>query len=544
MKNLILFFLTLSVITGELSAQTTRATDGTRADVAAKIALSAASGDTITIPAGSFTWTSGVSTSKAIKFQGAGSGRVVACSDTSITVGTGTKVFTLKVETVSTLASLRSAITNGATMRIWRNGGNHAGGVYNGTLSWMEGTVTSLVGNTLTMNISSVNGSGTTQGNWLVMSTAQTTLIMNFNNSSMFNLTESTVAGLEVTGIRFQHDVGLSAIVDTTADFIVLNSTASGYPVLIHDNDFIIFTYGNPIHGFTSKGVVWNCSFTALPFVSGPLAFHMVNTGYTTSWTTASTFGSNDTTGKGNFYVEDCDFHGWTNSNDFDENLRSVVRYSLYDSAGWGSHGADSSNYGMRHFEVYNCEFRRTDFSDGQTMNVGWAFLIRGGTGVITDNVVSAYGGADYGSGPKVNLALWNLQLNGGPNPLWGKNIAGIQYPCPRQVGMGRVTGSGTDGTGRSTDSFSYVGDVEPLYIWGNTGTALVPTLAPYSAPQAGEDVIADYVQSGRDYFFGTAKPSYTKYTYPHPLRTAATASAFTSSILGKIKLSGKATIK
>ena len=48
----------------------------------------------------------------------------------------------------------------------------------------------------------------------------------------------------------------------------------------------------------------------------------------------------------------------------------------------------------------------------------------------------------------------------------------GAQYPCPRQVGMGRVTGTGADGLGRTHDSITYVGDSEPVYIWNITGTA------------------------------------------------------------------------
>ena len=82
-----------------------------------------------------------------------------------------------------------------------------------------------------------------------------------------------------------------------------------------------------------------------------------------------------------------------------------------------------------------------------------------------------------------------------------------------------------------------YVGDPEPAYIWNNNGSssalAQVQTsdyginvnpsgCAHDSAPSAGStyDSSENYIVSGRDYFNnGTAKPGYTPYTYPHPLR-------------------------
>ena len=514
--------LILALFSGSLTSTTHAAilvSNGSQADVQAKI-NSANNGDTITLPAGSFTWTSGVTSSKAITIAGAGGGRIVARSESNVTVSTGTKTFTLVQESVASIAALRSALSNGSTLKIWRTGGAVSGGTTTGALPWMQGTITSLIGDTLTMNITSTNGDGT-HPVWIFATTAPTTIVWNATNATAFNLTESTAKSVELYGIRFEHAAGLSANVNASADFITLNATTNGYPALIHDCSFFDFTYGNQIRAYTSKGVIWNCSFVALPFSFAQLAIHAVNSSYTTSWSTVSTMGEADTTGRANFYVEDCDFHAWNNANDYDENMRSVTRYCLFNQAAWGSHGADSSNYGQRHFEVYNCEFQRTNFSNGQTLNLGWFFLVRGGTGVITNNIIPTSGGSDYGGSPHVKLALWNLQFNGGPNPLWGNNIAGNQYPCPRQIGMGRVTGSGTDGRGRSTDTFAYVGDSEPLYIWGNTGAVSVTvSISQYSTPLAGQDVIADYVIAGRDFFNnGTVKPGYVKKGYPHQLR-------------------------
>ena len=499
--------------------------DGSQADVQSKI-NSAVDGDTVTIPSGLFTWTGGVTISgKGIKLQGAGGARVVARSNTAMGIGTGTKVFTLTTETLTALEALKSQITNGTTLKIWRTGGAVSGGSTTGAIPWMLGTVSSLNGTTLTMAITDTNSSGT-HPNWIIATIPATTIvdsIVSGSASALITATEDASNSVEITGIGIEHAATLSTANANSANFITVNGTSGGQPILIHDCLFIIYTYGDQIHCTSQRGIVWNCSFVSLPYSRAPLAIHNQANSFSTSWTTASTMGTTDLTGKNNFYVEDCDFHAWANATDFDENARSVMRRCLFNNSGWGSHGADSSSFGQRHFDVYDCVFFRNNYGDGQTLNVTQFFLLRGGTGIIADNVIPAFSGADYGSAPSIKLALWNLQYNGGPNPLWGKDIAGIQYPCPRQIGFGRVTGSGTDGNGRTNDAITYVGDSEPLYIWGNTGTYTV-VLSSFNNVQAGEDSIADYIQAGRDYFNnGTAKPGYTQYPYPHPLRVGPT---------------------
>src|SRR5436190_536321 len=75
--------ITLVALTGCLAGSVRAAilaSDGSRADVQAKVDV-AVDGDVVTIPPGSFTWTSGIAISgKGIHLRGAGSGRVVARS--------------------------------------------------------------------------------------------------------------------------------------------------------------------------------------------------------------------------------------------------------------------------------------------------------------------------------------------------------------------------------------------------------------------------------------------------------------------------------
>jgi len=123
-----------------------------QADVSAAI-NSAANGDTVVIPAGTSTWTTGISVSgKAIKIQGAGSGRIIGRTLTSTTVGTGSKTFT----TQSGLS-----ITTGQTLRVVRRADGSTFSKVDTRSTYMEGTVTGYSGTTLVLNVTSTSGSGT-----------------------------------------------------------------------------------------------------------------------------------------------------------------------------------------------------------------------------------------------------------------------------------------------------------------------------------------------------------------------------------------------
>src|SRR5450759_2728054 len=101
----------LSLLFGEFSAYATiYNSDGSAADVIAKYAL-ASNGDTITLPAGTFTWSVSVPIAKAIKLQGSGSGRIIGWCRSSQTFGTGTKTFTVQSG---------FSVANGTTLRIWQ----------------------------------------------------------------------------------------------------------------------------------------------------------------------------------------------------------------------------------------------------------------------------------------------------------------------------------------------------------------------------------------------------------------------------------------
>jgi len=488
-------------------AATLSAASCSSADVQTAI-NNALNGDLVVIPGGTCIWTSGVTINgKRIKLQGGGSGRIIANTADTLTVGTGTR-------TVNIQSGLNIAV--GQALRLSQTGTRS---------NFMDGTVTSYSGTALTMNINNIGGSGTNH-RWLVSTVPTTVLVNNSTSLALFSVTESTAGRTEISGIKIAAGTG-------TARGIAMLWANNGLPILIHDCWIESSTNGgDSISADTNRGVIWNCSFDSSPFSMAPLALqHKDESSVTGSWSKPSTMGMADTTGMNNLYVEDCDFHAFLNAFDNDDSGRIVVRHSIFDNAGFGTHGADTSSVGQRYFEVYDNQFIFNAYTDGTTFNLNWWFFVRGGTFVVADNVMPDIVSQDYGVKPAFNMTVMNLQRNGGPNPCWGAGTSGgAAYPAPRQVGLGRVTGT------RGNDSMAYVGDSEPAYIWNITGSPLIQFSdygagEPSSCTGSTYDTSANYIVAGRDYYVGTPKPGYTKYTYPHPLRAGTTGPSVPSNL-------------
>jgi hypothetical protein len=126
---------------------------------------------------------------------------------------------------------------------------------------------------------------------------------------------------------------------------------------------------------------------------------------------------------------------------------------------------------------------------------------VRGGTGVIADNVLPDMRSCAWGNKPEIILTVQNIRRDAGLYPCWST------YPAPHQVGQGN------DGT---TDV------LDPVYLWGNTGGGNYssPGIADYDPDECGTGLSSsDFIQRGRDFYVDTIRPGYAKYTYPHPLR-------------------------
>ena len=141
---------------------------------------------------------------------------------------------------------------------------------------------------------------------------------------------------------------------------------------------------------------------------------------------------------------------------------------------------------------------------------------LRGATGVYFNNTV-------HGVFSEYVIKLDNVRtcedrgaggFADGTSP-WDGNTAPIAthegWPARDQIGRGKDVSLWT------AESPYPAQTSEPAYAWGNTrqenGASVV------FANYGGCSREWKHIIEGRDYFNGTAKPGYTPYTYPHPLR-------------------------
>ncbi len=495
----------------------------------------ATEGQTVTIPAGTCHWTSGVNVSgKGIAIVGAGSSRVIAVSSSPLTLGSGSQTLTVVGTSVS---NPTPAISVGQTLTI-NETGNEGNSLTGTVTAWSSST------GSLTINASSSTGTcgvpaaypnGSNCKRWLISNNPSSqTILINDNptDNALFQITEDTAFHTNVSGIFVDHGTN-------RAHVFSIYYTAGGQAVLIHDSRFRVNPNnpappsgnGDVIESDSNRGVVWNISCSSDPFNGSTVGCGGVKDPtdtQSTSWSSVSKMGSLSN-GSDAFFIEDSDFHAFGYANGADDNARMVQRYNMYNNSGiQGSHGADTSNYGQRFFEAYNNVGRYDAYSDGSTFNLqAWIYL-RGGTGLAYNNTLPAMTSSDYGSKPDINATVMNLQRSGGPDGCWGQGTSGgADYHAPRQVGFGYVTGAGHAPTsgGETQDAFAYVGDSEPFYVWGNSRSTLNWTTSDYGGTACGSnpDTSSNYLVQGRDYFNGsTAKPGWSPYTYPQPLRGGA----------------------
>jgi len=336
----------------------------------------------------------------------------------------------------------------------------------NGTVTWSGGISTSKQ-----IRIQAQNYTPTPMG-------AATRNVMITNNSSapLFEFTSGNAFHVGLGGIGFKEGTG-------NVNHFRFNGTGSKVP-LIYDCYFRVKQRnGNQpdiaaVALLSIGGVIWNCMGEADSLTPGPLgvgpdgASIIVNS--PRAWATPSTLGALDVGGVVNWYVEDSSFFNFGQSPDVDDNGRIVIRHCLLDGVSGLTHGF-SSAFGGRHFEYYNNTFTTTTNDRNVAGRYFWA---RAGHGIFTDNVV-------------------NTQNRGYGSPQLMDSIveSGAAYPVPRQVGWGH---NGTSSV------------IDPIYIWNQSGAGAYDwsTTSP------------TYIKANREVFANVgAKPGYSKFTYPHPLR-------------------------
>jgi hypothetical protein len=367
----------------------------------------------------------------------------------------------------------------------------------NGTYSW-SGTLT--ITNSLNLAGASSNG----------------VVIQNTNGPTavMISATSSANGNINIYWLKVVQVVnngGSSSGGQLSCD----RTEPSSYTVLVHDCTFDTTTYFTYAVWVFANGIIfWNDNFPSTGAGASNLTginFTCGKYGFTSSWNTPDSYGTQDTTGLMNSYVENCSFTNAADfACDFDENARVVWRYNTMQDAMCGSHGQETAQYGVRQIEIYNNTFNLTS-GNPQSM-ICWSSF-RGGSGVVFGNSMP-----DIPGGTGVQLNVYSINRVDTIPCQTG-------YPAARQTGQG-WSASSTATYGNPVVPQDGIGAVtEGVYIWGNTGAETTDpnyvTLDQFAPDECGNgQLIGNYLVEGRDYFVGTAKPGYTPYTYPHPLHT------------------------
>ena len=334
--------------------------------------------------------------------------------------------------------------------------------------------------------------------------------------NAFFTVYETTVSNTEVSNLTFVQGPGRPV-----TSMVLLQHVVNGLPILFHHNNLVYHQCAPGIAISTSfnRGVVWRNQFlndvplapcgwltatTAInvePSVTDGLAL----------WNSMSTLGAVDTNGDKHLYFEMNRIENFTNNAfDINDGGRFVARHNTFLDTAGANHGHDSGVVGARQMEIYDNTFVLTDRGN-DTANLGRWIGLRGGTGVITDNIfpvlnVPAFGGLKS----NVTLAVFVLQ-----SAELGGCYTGT-YPWLRQIGRG------WDG---SLDPHGDPQVLDPLYYWNNRvspggplATGMVSTNLPVNTCGLNAPDVSVFLQQGRDFYNEVARPGYVKYQYPHPL--------------------------
>jgi hypothetical protein len=324
------------------------------------------------------------------------------------------------------------------------------------------------------------------------------TIVNGRSQWALVEVTPSSAGVIEVHGITFSQG---NTSPDWSVRHIQVYHAPAGQMVYVHDCNFNVKSFGmRALDWQTNSGLISHCNFVSTE-KQDTSAIAFKNPGSDSAWSEPSAIGiAGDPDGTKNTYVEDCTFKDvYLQVMDFDDNSRTVIRHCLFDNSGLSSHGQDTSPVGLREFELYDNQFVFTKGGDCNPnpypLNINYWFYVRGGTGVITDNVFPAIASCAWGSKPSITLTVYNIRRSSAYIPCQ------TSYPAARQIGQGPD------------------GRTDPLYIWNNSGDgANNVALKNYDPDDCGNNQqVANYIKEGRDYILG-ARPNYQKFTYPHPL--------------------------
>jgi hypothetical protein len=349
-------------------------------------------------------------------------------------------------------------------------------------------------------------------------------------SATLLSFTIGSAFHTTIANIRFLPGIGKGA-------YVAIKGT--GLAPLMHDMYFNLpdWQLFQAVQWTVGRGgVIWNSTFDSTENLGGACGTQVgsgsgcfVAKFFDVPWDAAPTLGALDADGATNLYVEDSIFSN-IGAIDLDENSRVVLRHNTVIGSGVVIHGPSSGN-GGRHWEVYDNAF----LYPNPNRNLSRYFWARGGTGVITGNSVEAIGPYPcYGTKDSFEFIVETATR------LFTQGCC-TGYMCWHQPGSGSTgalsTGPYVDSSQCSPENGSSCGRAadpyqtsDPIYIWNNTGTGQgnVGTNDSDFTCNTG-NTTASFFHLGRDYFVDTssnpnngAKPGWSRYTYPHPLRATA----------------------
>lgn len=352
-----------------------------------------------------------------------------------------------------------------------------------------------------------------------------TIITLGADNTPLFAYASTHSKGGEITGFTFEN--AATYFSDKTTGLIRFGG---GVGWRFHDNKIILRGPNTTGDASTSIGLtVWYQSDSTRKAASGLIDNNTFETVSGGNCSHAFIFHNNYlengaaaiwgwptqiATGNNTLFVEDNTFtHGSTTCGGHQMHTFTshagtifVFRHNTVTNGQLDMHGYCGTD-GTKEYQVTDNVF--TNNIDGLYRWIN----VRGGTGYIANNQIN-------GNNPSYPLDLTEYRLGGLTscvNDSLHRTVRGIDvnppntccenkegFPCIGSIGYGQVV------AGEMT--------YDPLYIYNNTndGDAVVPRVYDHSATCDYDP--SDIIDAGDEYIL-TAKPSFTEYTYPHPLQ-------------------------
>ena len=218
----------------------------------------------------------------------------------------------------------------------------------------------------------------------------------------------------------------------------------------------------------------------------------------TTHWSDPLALGTDDAV-----YIED-NTHTFTvhgNAVDCQTSGRYVFRHNVVTDTTMEAHSSQGGR-ACRKWEIYNNTLKGVNRSMP-------SFFLRGGTGVVFDNVFLGSWNSKNGRVDNVRSfeSRGNLGKCDGSSPFDGNAANQRGFPCRDQIGRGQDSSPINNNTAWPTQT------IDPAYFWNNTWNG---ELGGVFVANNGSEL---HIKADRDFFVNKGpKPGYTPFRYPHPL--------------------------